>query len=122
MLPLVAADNGNMDASGTQHHHDAAPQKLAPLTLAAAPIGNLGDLTDRDKEVLRQADIIAAQDTRALHKLLRPAGVQTQRTVVWHHEHNEVHSAAGLLAAVQSGQRVVCVPEAGLPAISDPGD
>src|SRR5699024_9801219 len=121
MLPLVSADNGNMDASGTQHHHDAAPQKLAPLTLAAAPIGNLGDLTDRVKEVLRQADIIAAEDTRTLHKLLHAAGVQTQATVVSHHEHNEVDSAAGLLDAVQSGQRVVFVPEAGMPAISDPG-
>ena len=110
-----------MDASGTHHHDDAAEQVLAPLTLAATPIGNLGDLTDRVKEVLRQADIIAAEDTRSLHKLLHAAGVQTQATVVSHHEHNEVDSAAGLIDAVRSGQRVVFVPEAGMPAISDPG-
>lgn len=110
-----------MDASGTHHYDDAAEQALAPLTLAAAPIGNLGDLTDRVKEVLRQADIIAAEDTRSLHKLLHAAGVQTQATVVSHHEHNEVDSAAGLIDAVRSGQRVVFVPEAGMPAISDPG-
>lgn len=110
-----------MDASGTHHHDDAAEQVLAPLTLAATPIGNLGDLTDRVKEVLRQADIIAAEDTRSLHKLLHAAGVQTQATVVSHHEHNEVDSAAGLIEAVRSGQRVVFVPEAGMPAISDPG-
>ncbi|MDN6173623.1 MAG: 16S rRNA (cytidine(1402)-2'-O)-methyltransferase [Yaniella sp.] len=110
-----------MDASGTHHYDDAAEQALAPLTLAATPIGNLGDLTDRVKEVLRQADIIAAEDTRSLHKLLHAAGVQTQATVVSHHEHNEVDSAAGLIDAVRSGQRVVFVPEAGMPAISDPG-
>ncbi|MDN6151740.1 MAG: 16S rRNA (cytidine(1402)-2'-O)-methyltransferase [Yaniella sp.] len=110
-----------MDASGTHHYYDAAEQALAPLTLAATPIGNLGDLTDRVKEVLRQADIIAAEDTRSLHKLLHAAGVQTQATVVSHHEHNEVDSAAGLIDAVRSGQRVVFVPEAGMPAISDPG-
>ena len=110
-----------MDASGTHHHDDAAEQVLAPLTLAATPIGNLGDLTDRVKEVLRQADIIAAEDTRSLHKLLHAAGVQTQATVVSHHEHNEVDSAAGLIEAVRSGQQVVFVPEAGMPAISDPG-
>ena len=110
-----------MDASGTHHYDDAAEQVLAPLTLAATPIGNLGDLTDRVKEVLRQADIIAAEDTRSLHKLLHAAGVQTQATVVSHHEHNEVDSAAGLIEAVRSGQRVVFVPEAGMPAISDPG-
>ncbi|MDN6490183.1 MAG: 16S rRNA (cytidine(1402)-2'-O)-methyltransferase, partial [Yaniella sp.] len=110
-----------MDASGTHHYDDAAEQALAPLTLAATPIGNLGDLIDRVKEVLRQADIIAAEDTRSLHKLLHAAGVQTQATVVSHHEHNEVDSAAGLIDAVRSGQRVVFVPEAGMPAISDPG-
>lgn len=110
-----------MDASGTHHHDDAAEQALAPLTLAATPIGNLGDLTDRVKEALRQADIIAAEDTRSLYKLLHAAGVQTQATVVSHHEHNEVDSAAGLIDAVRSGQRVVFVPEAGMPAISDPG-
>ncbi|WP_051129617.1 16S rRNA (cytidine(1402)-2'-O)-methyltransferase [Yaniella halotolerans] len=110
-----------MDASGTQHHDNATDQVLAPLTLAATPIGNLGDLTDRVKEVLCHADIIAAEDTRSLHKLLHAAGVQTEATVVSHHEHNEVDSAAGLIDALQAGQRVVFVPEAGMPAISDPG-
>lgn len=108
---MVSADNGNMDAAGTQ----------PLLTLAATPIGNLGDLTDRVKEVLRRADIIAAEDTRSLHKLLHAAEVETHATVVAHHEHNEVESAAGLIDAVRSGQRVVFVPEAGMPAISDPG-
>ncbi len=97
------------------------PQPTASLTLAATPIGNLGDLTDRVKHVLRQADIIAAEDTRSLHKLLHAAGVEFTGTVVSHHEHNEAESAKGLIQAVRDGKHVVFVPEAGMPAISDPG-
>lgn len=111
-----------MDASHTESHDDdAAHELVAPLTLAATPIGNLGDLTDRVKQVLSTADIIAAEDTRSLHKLLHASGVMTSATVVSHHEHNEAESAKGLIAAARSGQRVVFVPEAGMPAISDPG-
>lgn len=97
------------------------PTALAGLTLAATPIGNLGDMTDRVKDVLGHADIIAAEDTRSLHKLLHAAGVQFRGTVVSHHEHNETESAKGLIEAVGAGQSVVFVPEAGMPAISDPG-
>ena len=93
----------------------------AALTLAATPIGNLGDLTDRVKHVLQHADIIAAEDTRSLHKLLHAAGVQFSGTVVSHHEHNEAESSKGLIEAVLAGKNVVFVPEAGMPAISDPG-
>ena len=97
------------------------PTALAGLTLAATPIGNMGDMTDRVKAVVGQADIIAAEDTRSLHKLLHAAGVQFRGTVVSHHEHNEAESAKGLIEAVRSGKSVVFVPEAGMPAISDPG-
>lgn len=107
-----------MDAPETSAQQ---PTPLAPLILAATPIGNLGDLTDRVKQVLSQADIIAAEDTRSLHKLLQAAGVRFTATVVSHHEHNEAESAKGLIAAVQAGKNVVFVPEAGMPAISDPG-
>ena len=107
-----------MDAPLRQPHDDTA---IVGLTLAATPIGNLGDLTDRVKHVLSKADIIAAEDTRSLHKLLHAAGVRFTGTVVSHHEHNEVESAKGLIAAVQAGKSVVFVPEAGMPAISDPG-
>lgn len=109
-------DNGIMDAP--RRH---AETTAAELTLAATPIGNLGDLTDRVKAVLGQADIIAAEDTRSLHKLLHAAGVQFSGTVVSHHEHNEAESSKGLIEAVRQGKRVVFVPEAGMPAISDPG-
>lgn len=116
MLPVMGRDNGNMDAPRRP------TQTSAPaLTLAATPIGNVGDLTDRVKHVLGQADIIAAEDTRSLHKLLHAAGVQFSATVVSHHEHNEAESAKGLIEAVRAGKNVVFVPEAGMPAISDPG-
>lgn len=107
-----------MDAPLRQPNDDTA---IVGLTLAATPIGNLGDLTDRVKHVLSTADIIAAEDTRSLHKLLHAAGVRFTGTVVSHHEHNEVESSKGLIAAVQAGKSVVFVPEAGMPAISDPG-
>lgn len=107
-----------MDAPLNTPDHPAA---LNGLTLAATPIGNVGDLTDRVKHVLSQADIIAAEDTRSLHKLLHRAGVQFRGTVVSHHEHNETESSRGLIDAVRAGQSVVFVPEAGMPAISDPG-
>lgn len=100
---------------------DAPSPDTAGLTLAATPIGNLGDLTDRVKDVLSRADVIAAEDTRSLHKLLRAAGVTFTGTVVSHHAHNETESAKGLIEAVRNGQHVVFVPEAGMPAISDPG-
>lgn len=116
MLPVMELDNGNMDAPRRQHQ-----PATAALTLAATPIGNLGDLTDRVKEVLRQADIIAAEDTRSLHKLLHASGVEFSGTVVSHHEHNEAESAKGLIEEIRRGKQVVFVPEAGMPAISDPG-
>ncbi len=116
---MVGSDNGKMD-DGTGYE-ETAHRTPAPLTLAATPIGNLADLTDRVKRVLEQADIIAAEDTRSLHKLLRAASVETTATVVSHHEHNETESAQGLIDAIRAGQNVVFVPEAGMPAISDPG-
>lgn len=119
MILVVGPDNRNMDDGNDCNEtvHGAS----APLTLAATPIGNLADLTDRVKRILGQADIIAAEDTRSLHKLLRAAGVETTATVVSHHEHNETESAQGLIDAIRAGQHVVFVPEAGMPAISDPG-
>lgn len=116
MLPGWGRDNGNMEAPD-----NTSDAQLAPLTLAATPIGNLGDLTDRVKYVLAHADIIAAEDTRSLHKLIHAAGVRFSGTVVSHHEHNEVESSKGLIEAIQAGKSVVFVPEAGMPAISDPG-
>ena len=94
---------------------------MPTLYVVATPIGNLNDMTPRAIETLRTVGLIAAEDTRSLHKLLHRAGVQFRGTVVSHHEHNETESARGLIDAVRAGQSVVFVPEAGMPAISDPG-
>lgn len=91
------------------------------LVLVGTPIGNLADLTPRAVEALRDADVIAAEDTRRTRALLSHAGVPAGRRLVAVHEHNERARAAQLVAAIQSGTTVAVVTDAGLPAISDPG-
>lgn len=91
------------------------------LILAATPIGNLGDATDRLREVLATADVVAAEDTRMTRQLCRRLGVTPGGRLVAHHEHNEAASAQGLLALVRQGQTVAVVTDAGMPTVSDPG-
>jgi 16S rRNA (cytidine1402-2'-O)-methyltransferase len=88
------------------------------FVLVATPIGNLEDMTLRGLRSLREADLIAAEDTRHTGKLLTHFGITT-RTVSLH-EHNERSRIPELLDRV-SGQRVAVVTDAGMPAISDPG-
>src|ERR1051325_8241936 len=95
--------------------HDLAPG----LYLVATPIGNLGDITLRAIRVLKQADIIACEDTRQTQKLLNHYGIGT-RTVSYH-EHNEMTRAAELIRDLEEGARVALVTDAGMPAVSDPG-
>src|SRR5579862_5249208 len=101
------------------------PQKesaLAPrpaLYLVATPIGNLEDITLRALRVLKEADVIACEDTRQTQKLLNHYGINT-RTVSYH-EHNEMTRAAELVKDLQEGTSVALVTDAGMPGISDPG-
>src|SRR5579862_7172984 len=101
------------------------PQKesaLAPrpaLYLVATPIGNLEDITLRALRVLKEADVIACEDTRQTQKLLNHYGITT-RTVSYH-EHNEMTRAAELVKDLQEGTSVALVTDAGMPGISDPG-
>lgn len=93
---------------------------LAPgLYLVATPIGNLGDITLRALEVLKQADRIACEDTRQTQKLLNHFGITTP--TVSFHQHNERDRAAELIAALKSGGSIAVVSDAGMPGISDPG-
>lgn len=93
---------------------------LAPgLYLVATPIGNLGDITLRALEVLKQADRIACEDTRQTQKLLNHFGISTP--TVSYHEHNERDRSAELIQALRTGARIAVVSDAGTPAISDPG-
>lgn len=90
--------------------------------LVATPIGNLGDLSPRAVEVLRTADVIAAEDTRRTRKLLTHAGIPAGRRLRAVHEHNERASTAKIVEDVRSGARVAYVTDAGMPGISDPGE
>ena len=92
------------------------------LILVATPIGNLGDLAPRAVETLRDAHVIAAEDTRRTRALLSHAGVPAGRRLVSVHAHNERARAAELVQRIRSGDRVAYVCDAGMPGISDPGE
>ncbi|GMU77764.1 MAG: ribosomal RNA small subunit methyltransferase I [Acidimicrobiia bacterium] len=92
------------------------------LVLVATPIGNLGDLAPRAVEVLRTADVIAAEDTRRTRALLTHADVPGGRRLIALHEHNERARAADLVERIRRGDRVAFVCDAGMPGISDPGE
>lgn len=91
------------------------------LILVATPIGNLGDLSPRAVEVLRDADAIACEDTRHTRKLLSAASIDGKRLLAVH-EHNEHNAAEGIVELLRRGQTVALVTDAGMPAVSDPGE
>lgn len=90
------------------------------LYLCATPIGNLGDMTPRVVETLREVDLIAAEDTRNSIKLLNHFEIKTSMTS--YHEYNKVEKADYLVAQMQQGKNVALVTDAGTPGISDPGE
>lgn len=95
--------------------------KLEPaLYVVATPIGNLRDLTLRAIDVLTQADVVAAEDTRNTAHLLAHHHIRAKQLIAVH-QHNERQSAERLVALLQSGQSVAFVSDAGTPAVSDPG-
>jgi 16S rRNA (cytidine1402-2'-O)-methyltransferase len=89
------------------------------LYLVATPIGNLEDITLRALRVLKEADVIACEDTRQTQKLLNHYAITTRTTS--YHEHNEMTRSAELVKEMQEGARVALVTDAGMPGISDPG-
>ena len=93
---------------------------IGALYLCPTPIGNLGDITERTLEILRSADIIAAEDTRTTLKLLNHFGIRSPLTS--YHEHNKYDKAEELVSAMLKGKAVACVTDAGTPGISDPGE
>src|ERR1700682_796771 len=97
-------------------------RSLAPgpaLYLVGTPIGNLEDITLRAVRVLKQADLIACEDTRQTQKLLNHYGITTRTTS--YHEHNEITRSAELVLELEQGARIALVTDAGMPGISDPG-
>ena len=89
------------------------------LYLVATPIGNLEDITLRALRVLKEADMVACEDTRRTRVLLDHYGIKTK--LVSYHEHNERERAFELCKLLEEGRTVALVTDAGTPAISDPG-
>lgn len=89
------------------------------LYIVGTPIGNLSDFSPRAIEVLKNVDLIAAEDTRVFGKLATHFDIKTKRVAC--HEHNEREVVPKLIEKIQSGQSVACVSDAGMPGVSDPG-
>jgi len=89
------------------------------LYIVATPIGNLEDITLRALRVLREADVIACEDTRQTMKLLTHFDIS--KRLVSYHEHNEITRAPEIVIELEQGAKVALVSDAGTPAISDPG-
>ncbi|MGH8048589.1 MAG: 16S rRNA (cytidine(1402)-2'-O)-methyltransferase [Chthoniobacterales bacterium] len=89
------------------------------LFIVPTPIGNLADISLRAIEVLRDADVIAAEDTRHSGMLLQHHGIK--KPMVSFHEHNEAMRTAEFVGRLRAGEKVALITDAGTPAISDPG-
>ncbi|NMH27722.1 16S rRNA (cytidine(1402)-2'-O)-methyltransferase [Flavobacterium silvaticum] len=92
---------------------------MGKLFLVPTPIGNLEDMTFRAIRVLKEADLILAEDTRTSGKLLKHFEIDTH--MISHHMHNEHKTVENIVSKIQSGQTVALISDAGTPAISDPG-
>src|SRR5262249_28847820 len=89
------------------------------LFIVATPIGNLGDLSFRAVEILKSADVIAAEDTRHSGILLKHYGIQ--KPLISYHEHNEARRTAELVERLEKRETVALITDAGTPGLSDPG-
>lgn len=90
------------------------------LTLCATPIGNLEDITYRAIRLMKEADFIAAEDTRHTKKLLNHFEIHTK--LISYHEHNKMEKGPELIRLLKEGKNIVLVTDAGTPGISDPGE
>jgi 16S rRNA (cytidine1402-2'-O)-methyltransferase len=90
------------------------------LYLVGTPIGNLADISDRAKKVLSEVDFIAAEDTRNTLRLLLALGIKQE--LVSYHEHNKASAGPRIIDRIRLGESCALVTDAGMPAISDPGE
>jgi 16S rRNA (cytidine1402-2'-O)-methyltransferase len=91
------------------------------LVLVGTPVGNLGDLSPRAEETLREADVVCCEDTRHSRKLFSHVGITPKRLVAVH-EHNEREMGETIAGWVLDGRVVALITDAGMPGISDPGE
>ncbi len=89
------------------------------LVLVSTPIGNLGDVSTRARDVLRQSDLILCEDTRHSARLLSALGISVRTEPL--HEHNEDGRIAPVLRLLRAGKRIALISDAGTPLVSDPG-
>ncbi len=117
--------NHNQSVGQAKQQADAevsyeAEGSLEPgLYVVSTPIGNLGDITLRAREVLSRADIVACEDTRRTGLLLVRLGLRAK--LISYHEYNKLRRTPEILAMLREGRRVALVTDAGTPGISDPG-
>lgn len=111
------------DARGVSKPSPVSAAALAPgLHLVATPIGTARDITLRALDTLREADVIAAEDTRTARRLMELHGIPVGgRTVLPYHDHNGAQMRPKILAFLQDGLRVAYVSDAGTPLVADPG-
>jgi 16S rRNA (cytidine1402-2'-O)-methyltransferase len=102
-------------------HSVTAPSDAGLLVLAGTPIGDPADAPPRLATELAAADVIAAEDTRRLHRLARELGVTPAGRIVSYFEANESARTPELVARLQEGARILLVTDAGMPSVSDPG-
>ncbi|ALA67884.1 16S rRNA (cytidine(1402)-2'-O)-methyltransferase [Corynebacterium lactis] len=93
----------------------------AGINLVATPLGNIADASDRLRQALADADIIAAEDTRRARNLASALGIEPRGKFVSNFDHNEDSRTSALIAAAKSGKKVIVVTDAGMPVVSDPG-
>jgi 16S rRNA (cytidine1402-2'-O)-methyltransferase len=114
----------NPSSTSDPHH---LPEKSGPtissggkLSIVATPIGNLGDISARMRDVFANADVIACEDTRRSVILLEHCGLHVP--LVSLHEHNEAMRSTQLIERIKNGEKVALVSDAGHPLLSDPGE
>jgi 16S rRNA (cytidine1402-2'-O)-methyltransferase len=110
ILPTEGAPDGDLAAPQTPPHG---------LVLVSTPIGNLGDISLRAREVLRQSDLVLCEDTRHSARLMSVLGASARTEPL--HDHNEDARIGPVLAMLRAGRRIALISDAGTPLVSDPG-